>query len=465
MFIERNRLINYKFMCRKITIYLFAILFIACTSAPERFATDNSFLDSLSHRTFNFFWNNADSLTGNQPDRWPTKSFSSIAATGFGLASYLVGVNRGYIARDQAAERTLKTLRFFYQSKKGPEGSGITGYKGFFYHFIDMRTGHRFQQVELSTIDTGLLMAGILSCQSFFDKDNSVESEIRGLADSLFLAVDWNWGMNGKETMSMGWHPEKGFLDASWRGYNEGMILYVMGLGSTSHPIPQGSWEAWAKTYQWGNYFGQEHVNFGPLFGHQYSHLFIDFKGIQDAYMQSKGIDYFENSRRATLANRQYCILNPAGWKGYDKNVWGLTACDGPGNGNNLNPNMSFDGYSARGAAQWYVHDDGTIAPTAAGGSVPFAPEICLPALSAMYKNYGDKIYGKYGFFDAFNLSIIQKDGTEGWVDPDYLGIDQGPILIQMENYRNQFVWDLMKKNKYIVEGLKKAGFSGGWLK
>src|SRR5258706_446535 len=452
-------------MWRKITVYLSAILFIACTSDSERFATDNLFLDSLSHRTFNFFWDNADSLTGNQPDRWPTKGFSSIAATGFGVTSYLVGVNRGYVTRDQAAERTLKTLRFFYRSKKGPESSEITGYRGFFYHFIDMRTGHRFQQVELSTIDTGLLMAGILSCQSFFDKDNSVESEIRGLADSLFLAVDWDWAMNGKETMSMGWHPEKGFLDASWRGYNEGMILYVMGLGSPSHSIPQGSWEAWTKTYQWGNYFGQEHVNFGPLFGHQYSHMFIDFKGIQDVYMRSKGIDYFENSRRATLSNRQYCILNPAGWKDYDKNIWGLTACDGPGNENNSNPNMSFDGYSARGAAQWYVRDDGTIAPTAAGGSVPFAPEICLPALSAMYKNYGDKIYAKYGFFDSFNLSTIQKDGTEGWVDPDYLGIDQGPILIQLENHRNHFVWDLMKKNKYIVAGLKKAGFSGGWLK
>src|SRR5258706_10809172 len=169
-------------MWRKITVYLSAILFIACTSDSERFATDNLFLDSLSHRTFNYFWNNADSLTGNQPDRWPTKSFSSIAATGFGLTSYLVGVNRGYIARDQAAERTLKTLRFFYQSKKGSEDSGITGYKGFFYHFIDMRTGHRFQQVELSTIDTGLLMAGILLCQSFFYRGNPGENEIKGLA-------------------------------------------------------------------------------------------------------------------------------------------------------------------------------------------------------------------------------------------------------------------------------------------
>src|SRR5258708_12294256 len=253
-------------MYRKAAIYLSVILLIACTSDSERFATDNLFLDSLSHRTFNFFWDNADSLTGNQPDRWPTKGFSSIAATGFGLTSYLVGVNRGYVTRDQAAERTLKTLRFFYRSKKGPESSEITGYRGFFYHFIDMRTGHRLQQVELSTIDTGLLMAGILSCQSFFDGNNPVEDEIRSLADSLFLAVDWSWSMNGKETMSMGWHPERGFLDASWRGYNEAMIFYVMGLGSPSHPIPQASSEPLTKTHQWATYLRHKHLNFDPFF-------------------------------------------------------------------------------------------------------------------------------------------------------------------------------------------------------
>jgi hypothetical protein len=307
-------------------------------------------------------------------------------------------------------------------------------------------------------------MAGILSCQSFFDQSNTAENKIRSLADSLFLAVEWDWAMNGGHTMSMGWHPEKGFLDARWRGYNEGMILYVMGLGSPTHPIPNDSWREWTATYQWGNYFGQEHINFGPLFGHQYSHMFIDFKGIRDEYMRGEEMDYFENSRRATLANRQYCISNPAGWIGYEKNVWGLTACDGPGNEDNTNPNISFNGYSARGASQWNVNDDGTIAPTAVGGSIPFAPEVCIEALSTMRSRYGRKIYDKYGFYDAFNLSIHQKDGTVGWVDKDYLGIDQGPILIQIENYQNHFVWDLMKKNKYIVSGLKKAGFTGGWL-
>jgi hypothetical protein len=225
------------------------------------------------------------------------------------------------------------------------------------------------------TIDTGLLMSGILSCQSYFDGDNDAEKQIRALADSLYRSVEWDWAMNGKETMSMGWHPESDFLDVSWKGYNEAMILYVLALGSPTHTIPAESWNAWTATYQWGKYFDQEMVNFGPLFGHQYSHMYIDFRGIKDEYMREKGIDYFENSRRATYANRAYCMVNPAGYVGYNENCWGLTACDGPGNSNKENVNISFMDYGARGAAQWYVEDDGTIAPTAAGGSVPFAPE------------------------------------------------------------------------------------------
>jgi hypothetical protein len=270
--------------------------------------------------------------------------------------------------------------------------------------------------------------------------------------------------MNGRETMSMGWHPERGFLNASWRGYNEGMLLYIMGIASPTHPIPSESWSAWTSTYQWANYYGEEHVNFGPLFGHQYSHMYIDFRGIRDPYMHEKGIDYFENSRRATLANRKYCISNAGGYSGYSDTVWGLTACDGPGNQNNVNPNVSFDGYSARGAGQHYTRDDGTIAPTAAGGSIPFAPEICIPALKSMYAHYKDSVYGRYGFLDAFNTSIHNKNGSTGWFDKDYIGIDQGPIIIQVENYQTEFVWSLMKRNPYIVDGLRKSGFKGGWL-
>jgi hypothetical protein len=421
-------------------------------------------LDSLSRHTFNWFWDLANPENGQVPDRWPSESFSSIAATGFGLTTYLIGIDRGYITREQAAHRVLLTLKFLQNLPKGDKTSGIAGYKGFFYHFLDMKTGLRFQQVELSTIDTTLLMAGILSCMSFFDQSNEIENEIRRLADALYRNVEWDWAMNNDPTMSMGWHPERGFISARWKGYNEANILYILALGSPTHPIPADSWNAWTKTYQWGTYQGQEHLNFGPLFGHQYSHMYIDFKGIQDDYMRQKGIDYSENTRRATYANRQYCISNPGGYQGYGEKMWGLTACDGPGNENKSNPNISFMGYSARGASQFYVVDDGTIAPTAAGGSIPYAPEICIPALEEMFRLHGEKLYGKYGFRDAFNMSVEYTNGTKGWYDKDYLGIDQGPIVIQIANHRNEFVWKIMKKNPYVVAGLKKAGFKGGWL-
>ncbi len=453
---------------RQLLVYFvtyFVLVLSACNPKPT--ITDQAttvFLDSLSRHTFNFFWERADSVTAQVPDRWPSPSFSSIAATGFGITGYLIGAEQGYISREEAANRVLQTISFLSQLPKGDSTAGVSGYRGFYYHFIDMKTGHRFQQVELSTIDTGLLMAGILSAQSYFDHDNATENHIRALADSMYSAVEWDWAMNNEQTMSMGWHPEKGFIDSRWKGYNEAMILYILALGSPTHSIPADTWNAWTSTYQWAEYYGQAHVNFGPLFGHQYSQMYIDFRGVYDAYMKEKGIDYFENSKRATYANRSYCMANPGHYTGYSANVWGLTACDGPGNANKANPNVAFMGYSARGAAQYYTEDDGTIAPTAAGGSIAFTPEISIPALKTMHELYGDKIYRQYGFVDAFNLSTQNVDGSVGWIDKDYLGIDQGPILIQLANYRNDFVWNLMKKNPHIVRGLKKAGFSGGWL-
>jgi hypothetical protein len=265
----------------------------------------------------------------------------------------------------------------------------------------------------------------------------------------------------------MGWHPESGFINSYWHGYNEAMILLIMAIGAPENAIPASCWDAWTSTYQWDTFHGYEHVNFGPLFGHQYSHIFIDFRGIADRYMREKGIDYFENSRRATLSQRTYCIENPGKFTGYDSLVWGLTACDGPGyarkpfNGKEI----TFEGYAARGAATGYRVDDGTIAPTAAGGSIPFAPEVCIPALEAMVMRYGEHIYGDFGFFDAFNPSFPGgKNSTTGWVDVDYLGIDQGPIILMIANHRNGLIWNLFKKNPHITGGLKKAGFSGGWL-
>jgi hypothetical protein len=261
---------------------------------------------------------------------------------------------------------------------------------------------------------------------------------------------------------------------ADWRGYNEAMILYVLALGSPAHAVDTTAWAQWTGTYRWGEFYRQTHVGFGPLFGHQYSHVWIDFRGIQDAYMRAHGIDYFENARRAAYGQRAYAAANPAGWKDYSSSIWGLTACDGPANTTLAvgGGTRAFHTYWARGADFTEVVDDGTIAPTAAGGSVPFAPEIAIPALLAMRTRYGDRLFSQYGFKDAFNptftAAVPVERGTvdphAGWADVDYLGIDQGPILAMIENYRSELVWKVMRTNAHIVQGLKAAGFTGGWL-
>ena len=454
-----------------LSVLIFAVLPVSCNRSKQTDSTQAAPVpfseEELQRRTFFYFWELADTAYWQIPDRWPTLTFSSIAATGFGLTAYIVGAERGFVSREAAAERTRNTLAALWNLPQGPEASGVSGYRGFFYHFLNLDDARRFKQVELSTIDTGLLMAGILSVQSYFDRDDPVEAELRQLADDLFRRVNWPWFLNDNGLLSMGWHPERGFLDAQWDGYNEAMILYIMAFGSPTYPLQPDCWQGWTKPYLWTEFYGQEMVNFAPLFGHQYSHMYVDFRGIKDAYMREKGIDYFENSRRATLTNRAYCIANPRGFLDYGENVWGLTACDGPAylerewNGQTVR----FQEYSARGAAADYIHDDGTITPTAAGGSIPFAPEECLSALKYMWETYYAGLIGHYGFKDSFNPTFTFKDGAEnGWYNVDYLGIDQGPILIQLENYRSELIWNVMKKNPYIIEGLRKAGFEGGWL-
>jgi hypothetical protein len=461
------------------------VLASACTSAttitgisapiPPSALTrrQTAFLDTLERRTFNWFWERTDVNNGLTPDRWPSKSFSSIAAVGFALTAYPVGVERGYVSRADAAQRTLNTLRFMYNAPQGAQPTNVTGYKGFFYHFLDMQTGFRFQQVELSTIDTSLLIAGVLFCQSYFTGADGTEGAIRAYADSLYLRIDWAWAVHTAPVVSMGWHPENGFINSDWKGYDEAMIVYVLALGSPTHSIDPAAWTQWTTTYNWATFYGQTHVNFAPLFGHQYSHVWIDFRGIQDAFMRGKGIDYFENSRRATVSQRLYAIDNPGQWRDYGANVWGLTAGDGPFDTTFVinGRTRQFWTYTARGAAAGEIHDDGTIAPTAAGGSVPFAPEIAIPALIAMREKYGDNLFSTYGFIDDFNPTLVSQTPKYGrlapgigWFDTDYLGIDQGPIIAMVENYRSDLVWKTMRKNPYIVAGLKKAGFTGGWL-
>ncbi len=451
---------------------LFVILLFSCASCMQKGTKKTSsvsgeFTNDLKRRTFGFFWDRIDTATFQTDDRFPTTQFTSIAATGFGLAAYTVGIHNGYITREAGALRVLKTLDWMWRSAQGDAPVGMTGNHGLFYHFLNYGSGTRFKTNELSTIDTGLLMAGILTCQSYFDGSDGNESRIRSLADSLFLRVEWDWAMNGQESMSMGWHPEKGFIPSTWNGYNEAMILLIMAIGSPTHPIPASAWQTWCSTYRWDNFYGFEHVNFSPLFGHQYSQMFIDFRGIRDPYMQSRNMDYFENARRATLANRAYCIENPKKFRDYSENIWGLTASDGPANETrDINGRqVTFATYSAKGASAVYINDDGTIAPTAAGGSIPYEPEICLRTLGAMKEKYGSRVYREYGFIDAFNPTYtFDPKQPDGWFDVDYLGIDQGPILIQLENYETGLVWEILKKNSYIISGLRKAGFTGGWL-
>ena len=419
---------------------------------------DETLLNDLQRTHFNFFWKLTNTANGLVPDRASAtnnEAMSSIAATGFGLTAYIVGVERGFVTRDEAAQRTVVTLRTFNDAPKGTDPVFSAGYKGFFYHFLNRNTSLREGKNELSTIDTGLLMAGILSAQTYYDRDNAVENEIRRLADELYRAVDWKWAMNEGELMSLGWTPESGFQPYTWQGYNEAMILYILAIGSpeTDKKLDGSVWNRWTATYNYSSFQNYEMVNFSPLFGHQYSHMWIDFAGIKDAFMRSKpGLDYFENSRRATLANRSYCIENPSKYVGYGADIWGLTACDGPGAGTYVKW-----AYHARGASAAGIADDGTIAPTAAGGSFPFTPTESYAALKAMKSYKNGALYTDYGFLDSFNPS-------EDWIDGWWLGIDQGPILVMLENYRTQLIWKLMKKNAYIVNGLKGAGFTGGWL-
>lgn len=435
---------------------------------------ETAFLDTLGARTFAFFWDLADSTTGLAPDRWPTRSFASTAATGFALTAYPIGAEHGWVARADAASRVRSTLHFLWTAPQNTSRSAAAGYRGFFYHFLDPSTGRRFADVELSTQDTALLLAGVLFCQSYFDGPTAVEIDIRSLAESLYARADWRWAQVRPPLIGHGWDPERGHLPYDWGGYNEAMLTYILALGSPTHAPEPSAYEGWLRGYRWGNFQGQEHLGFAPLFGHQYTHVWVDFRGIRDRAMRERDLDYFENSRRATLAQQAYAIANPAGWAGYGATVWGLTACDGPFDGTLVvgGRRREFHTYWARGASFTEIQDDGTVAPTAAGASIAFAPEIVVPTLMHMRAAYGERLFGRYGFVDAFNPTLVQGVATHhgqvdphlGWFDTDYLGIDQGPILTMVENYRSGLVWRTMRRNPHLVRGLRAAGFTGGWL-
>lgn len=412
---------------------------VTLAAVAHPFASDDEFLEYIQEVSFDYFWYLANPSNGLVPDRSPTASACSIAAVGFGLTAIGIGIDHGWITRTQGLARAQTTLNTFICQPQDTNNSGTIGYKGWFYHFLEMNSATR-SGAELSSIDTALLLGGVLYAKQYFDSTNSDETALRAMADTLLNRVDWNWMARGSNVLSMGWFPESGFIGSSWVGYNEGMILYVLGLGVATNPLPALAWKAWTSGYTWATYYGQSYVPFAPLFAHQYSHCWVDFRHVGDAYMNDHNLTYFENSRRATLAQRAYCVANPKGEVGYSGNVWGLTSSDGPG------------GYSAHGAPGAQTQDDGTIAPTAAGGSMPFAPEYSLPTLRYFYSHFRTHIWTAYGFRDAFNL------GAQWWAT-DSLGIDQGPIVIMIENYRTQRVWRLFMKNPEVQRGLQRAGF------
>lgn len=419
-------------------------------------------LHRLQRDGYAYFPDHTDPASGLVLDSTRPDAPASIAVVGFALGSYPVAVERGWSSRRQAAATTRATLEFFHGAPHGPHPMA-TGHRGFYYHFLDPATGERHGRCELSTIDTTLLLAGALAAASYFDRPDPDEARIRVLAEELVARPDWNWARDGGATVTHGWRPESGFLPHRWRGYDEALLLYLLGLGSPSHPLPAESYGAWTSGYRWRRVYGRELLYAGPLFIHQYSHVWVDFRGIRDAFMRGRGIDYFENSRRATLLHRDYAIRNPEGFAAYCRCCWGLTASDGPGPAVRRlgGREVRFHDYLARGAP--FGPDDGTVAPWAAVASLPFAPEEVLETMDHFH-GLGLGTSCPYGFEATFNATY-PVDGEEGvWVSPWNYGLNQGPLVLMIENHRTGLLWELLRDSSLLRRGLRRAGFRGGWL-
>jgi len=377
---------------------------------------DELFLDKLQQDIFRFFWEEANPKNGLIKDSSRNNAPCSIASCGFGLTAICIAESRGWISYNKAYKRVLTTLITFRDK--------VYNQHGFFYHFLDMKTGKRVWNCEVSSIDTALFLAGALFAGEYFKG-----TEVERVAKQIYERVDWKWMSRGR-FISMGWKPETGLFPSFWSSYNELMIIYALAIGSPTHPIEPRTWRLWGRP--WGEYAGYKLVYCptGSLFVYQYSHAYIDFRQIDD-----NGINWFENSKNATLANRQFCIDNMDKYKTYGPNIWGLTASTGP------------YGYKGYGAKPGYPKHDGTICPAGAGGSITFTPELSIKALRYMYEKYGNKIYDKYGFRDAFNLE-------RNWFSKEHLGISQGIMILMIENYRTGMVWHYFMKNEYIQKWL-----------
>lgn len=434
------------------------------------------FYEEIEYRTFRYFRDTVNPANGLIPDRWPSPSGASIAATGAALAIWPLAVDRGWIRRDLARDLTLATLRFFDGAPQGDSPVGMSGHRGLFYRLLDMRTGTRHRKADLSSVDTAMLHMGMLFAAGWWRGETDEEREIQRRATDIVERAEWLWFQNGGQKLAMAWRPESGFGEPGLTGYNEGMMAVLLALGSGRHAAEDGAWEAWSANYPllWRGAGDTRHLAYAPLVGHQLSHMWIDFRGIRDTVMRGAGFDYFENSRRATYANRAYCISNPLRWEEYSADLWGLTACDGPGDFRLAfkGDTRTFYGYAARGPLdQPGDRDDGTIAPAAALGSLPFAPEIVLPTARALMSVPG--LYREYGFLNAYNPSFRFPEAKvetgsvsaqSGWVARDYLALNQALILIQAANHRHDFIWKVLRNSAVIRRGLVRAGFTGGWL-
>jgi hypothetical protein len=414
-------------------------------------------LDSIQYRSFLYFINETNPENGLVKDRNTNWAPASIAAIGFALPSYSVGVERNWMSREKASQITLKILNFFWNSAQSSD-TDATGYKGFYYHFLGMNSGTREWQSELSSIDTGLLMMGIIFARNYYCLDNVVEKQIQSLSGKLLNRINWDFiqmPASGKyaNSISMGWDPKDGLHSMGWVGYNEALFLYILAAGSGMKNI-DAAYNSWLASYDWKTPYPElSHIVFPPLFGHQFSHTFIDFRGLADKYMIEKGIDYFENSRRATLVQRLYAIDNPHGWIGYDSLCWGISASDGPTNKYNYD-GKEFLGYAGRGTSgpDLNYFDDGTIATFASITSLPFAPEIIFPTIKSINEKYGQNLWKEYGYVDSFNPTLK-------WYNKEYIGIDQGPMLLMIENFRTGLVWNYVMKDPIIQKGLTRLGF------
>ncbi|PQP03927.1 hypothetical protein C5612_11880 [Pseudomonas frederiksbergensis] len=422
---------------------------------------DEALFDRLQRAALGYFLQTLNPLNGLVADTSRPGSPVSIAVVGFALSVYPLAVDRGWLTRTDALRFSLAALRFFQASDQSGSPAA-TGYKGFYYHFLDIHTGVRVWRSELSMIDTALLIAGVLTASLYFCADTADENELRGLADFLYWRIDWRWAQDSGETIRQGWKPECGFLHYGWEGYSEAILLYVLALGSPSCAIVGDCYRAWTSTYQWENLYDHDYLYAGPLFVHHFSHAWIDFRGIHDGFMREKCSDYFQNSRRAAYIQREYARRNPQEFAGYAENCWGLSACDGP---SDEQPQLSNEprrlfGYAARGVP--YGPDDGTLCAPSVVASLPFAPEIVLDAVRHMMERYPEMcVEGR--FSSSFNPSLADANGR-AWVSPGHYGLDQGIVLMMIENHRSQRIWELMRACPYIRDGLQRAGFHGGWL-